>query len=71
LGSGFVLEFFSEGNTLEDNDAKNNDGFGFEDDTAGTGTEGTANTYTNNKCVANGSVKDDGSDPTGLCSPQN
>jgi len=67
LGTGFHLSTSSDGNTLEDNDAKNNDGFGFKDLSSGGGTEGTANTYTDNKCVANG---DGGSDPTGLCSPQ-
>jgi len=31
---------------------------------------GPANVYTDNKCVANGSDKDDGSEPDFLCSPQ-
>jgi len=61
LGDGFLLSPTSGGNTLEDNDAKNNDGFGFKD-------IGSAdNVYTDNKCVANGSG---GSDISGLCSPQ-
>jgi len=71
LANGFFIHFTSDGNTIEDNEAKNNDGFGFDDDSSGGGTENTANFYTDNKCVANGSDKDDGSDPDGLCSPQN
>jgi len=68
LLSGFLLTSGSDNNTLEDNKAKNNDDFGFEDDTTGaTGTGITDNTYADNKCVANGTA---GSDPTGLCSPQ-
>jgi len=67
LGNGFFLNSVSDGNTLEDNVAKNNDDFGFVDASSDSGTSGTANTYTDNKCVANG---DGGSDPTGLCSPQ-
>jgi len=65
LDIGFVLDSDSDGNTLEENVAKNNDGFGFEDEEIdGPGDD---NTYTDNKCVANGSG---GSVPTGLCSPQ-
>jgi len=60
-------DFNTDGNTLEDNKAKNNDGFGFKDLSRDSGTSETANTYTDNKCSANG---DAGSDPTGLCSPQ-
>jgi len=67
LGDGFLLNEKADGNTLEDNEAKNNGRFGFEDLSEDTGTEGTANTYTDNKCVANGLG---GSAPTGLCSPQ-
>jgi len=60
LGDGFLLGDKSDSNTLEDNVAKNNGGFGFEND-------GTGNVFTDNKCVANGVG---GSDPTGLCAPQ-
>jgi len=65
LGSGFFLFPNSDGNTLEDNEAKNNGDFGFDDgEIDGPGDD---NIYIDNKCVANGSG---GSDPTGLCSPQ-
>jgi len=61
LDNGFSLNANSEGNTIEDNDAKNNGGFGFEDG------GGAGNVYADNKCAANGLG---GSDPIGLCSPQ-
>lgn len=64
LQDGFFLDDDSDGNTLEDNEAKNNDEFGFEDE------DSAANDYTSddNKCVEN---KAGGSNPTDLCSPQN
>ena len=52
--------------SLEDNEAKNNDGFGFEDGEIDGPDDD--NTYNDNKCVANDLG---GSEPTGLCSPQN
>jgi len=71
LANGFFIGSTSDGNTIEDNEAKSNDILGFLDDSIDSGTSGTANFYTDNKCVANGSDKDDGSFPDNLCSPQN
>jgi len=57
-------------NTLEENLADDNAVLGFQDNTSDTGTAGTANDYTDNTCVDNGSFLDDGSTPDGLCTPQ-
>jgi parallel beta-helix repeat protein len=60
--SGFSVSATDSTFTRSCND--HNTGFGIDDDTAGHGTEGTANTYVNNNCVANGLGF---SDPPGLC----
>ena len=57
----------SSGNLLTNNFAKANSNYGFEDDTTGSGTAGTANVYLNDRCVSNFIA---GSSPTGLCKPQ-
>jgi parallel beta-helix repeat protein len=61
---GFSMFTGAEGNTLSENQAHRNGNVGFKDPTTGTGTSGTANTYTDNACTANAK---NGSDPTGLC----
>lgn len=61
-GNGIDGIFFgssTNGNQIRSNTASGNVNFDCEDDSAGTGTSGTANTWTNN----NG-VKDD---PNGIC----
>jgi parallel beta-helix repeat protein len=54
-------------NIFTRNKSQKNDDLGFRDDSLGTGTTGTGNIYTNNKCIANSAG---GSAPDGLCSPQ-
>ncbi|MGQ0796239.1 MAG: right-handed parallel beta-helix repeat-containing protein [Nitrosopumilaceae archaeon] len=51
-------------NNISENTANNNGGFGFVDDTTGSKTAGTANTYQNNTCLDN---IFGGSEPAGLC----
>ncbi len=70
-GDGFEATAATSDNTLDSNRSnKNGDAvgeFGFDDDSVGGGTLGTANTYTGNKCNSNFAG---GSDPSGLCTPQ-
>jgi parallel beta-helix repeat protein len=62
---GILLDVTSNNNILGINTANLNGEFGYRDDSSGSGTAGTANTYITNKCSGNGSG---GSSPTGLCS---
>lgn len=62
---GFVLSSDSIKNVLIRNSADNNQGYGFEDQTSGKGTAGTANRYNLDEC--SGNVLG-GSSPDGLCS---
>jgi parallel beta-helix repeat protein len=55
----------SSSNKLTGNTANGN--YGYYDDSVGSGTAGTANTYPLDECISNGNA---GSDPTGLCTPQ-
>jgi parallel beta-helix repeat protein len=62
---GGCTQVESFGNTFTENTANRNL-IGYQDESSGGGTSGTANTYTDNKCAFNG----EGSDPDGLCLPQ-
>jgi len=61
---GFLIGSIGSDNSFASNEASNNGGFGFNDDSTDSGTGGTANLYNNNICLSNGSG---GSDPVGLC----
>jgi parallel beta-helix repeat protein len=67
-GDGFAFfpngNALTNGNTLTNNKAVNNGAFGYFDSSTGSGTAGTADTYTRNVCEANTSG---GSSPAGLC----
>jgi parallel beta-helix repeat protein len=65
-GNGISLTR-SDNNTLVINTARTNSKFGYFDDSSGSGTAGTANTYITNECSDNVSG---GSSPSGLCSPR-
>jgi len=69
-GRGFDICGDCGSNTFTANTADLNSILGFLDTTAGTGTAGTDNTYTRNECSDNGTLQDHGSEPDGLCSPQ-
>ena len=58
------LSVSATGSTFSHNCIDNNTGFGYEDDTTGSGTAGTANTYVKNFCAGNDLG---GSNPPGLC----
>jgi len=64
LDDGFFVDTTSHDNLLKNNKSKQNVLDGFEDQSSGSGTSGTANTYKNNNCSNNGNL---GSDPAGLC----
>jgi parallel beta-helix repeat protein len=64
---GFELGSGSSNNNLSGNVANNNTRYGYYDATAGSGTGGTANSYSGDECSGNGVW---GSGPSGLCSPQ-
>lgn len=66
-GDDGILLASVNGSTMEKNRADENKLFGFRDTSTGSGTAGTANTYTMNRCPDNVSG---GSNPTGLCNPQ-
>ena len=67
--AGFYLEDYYSPNTLggntlgETNIADSNTNYGYLDNSVGSGTSGTANTYVSDECNGNGS----GSSPDGLC----
>jgi len=61
---GFYLGSGCSGNSLSHNVANSNQGYGYHDLSAGSGTAGTANTYTSNTASGN---KLGASSPTGLC----
>jgi parallel beta-helix repeat protein len=63
-GSGIFVDDTSNGNFVTKNRSMKNDTFGIEDESTGSGTAGTANSYTGNTCTGNGSGK---SDPADLC----
>ena len=63
-GPGFFVDGTSTGNFLTKNKSTKNFTFGMEDESAGGGTSGTANTYSGNTCPLNGAAK---SDPLRLC----
>ena len=65
-GNGFYL-YLSTGNKIGSNRADSNSGVGYEDTSTGSGTAGTASTYTLDECSSN---TIGGSYPTGLCAPQ-
>jgi len=60
-GQGIYLQTMNTGNTLVSNDARGNAGTDCRDDTTGTGTAGTANTWEKDK--------GDESIPAGICRP--
>ena len=61
---GFSVVGAATDNTLTGNKATSNStGFGFYDETTGSGTSGTANTYSANSCSSNATT----STPPGLC----
>jgi nitrous oxidase accessory protein NosD len=63
-GDGFRVSGAVLSHTFTRNVSEENGGFGFRDQTTGSGTAGTANTYDRNRCRNN----DDGpSTPAGLC----
>jgi parallel beta-helix repeat protein len=64
---GITCYFRSDDNILAMNTAHLNRGFGYFDESFGSGTAGTASIYLTNKCLDNVSG---GSNPTGLCSPR-
>ena len=66
LGHGALLSAASTQNKLDRNRSDNNRGFGFLDLSSGSGTAGTANTYTSNICGGN-NRGGGGSSPAGLC----
>jgi parallel beta-helix repeat protein len=62
---GFYVSFQSINNTFQNlNEAKSNSGYGFEDLSFGSGTAGTANSYSGSMCFGN---KLGSSNPGGLC----
>jgi parallel beta-helix repeat protein len=61
---GFHVLSTSTGNTFARNISSSNDGFGIKDESVGTGTSGTGNTYTRNNCTGNALGN---SMPDGLC----
>ena len=61
---GFHILSPSTNNTFSRNVSSYNDGFGIRDESTGTGTRGTGNTYDRNRCTGNGLGK---SSPAGLC----
>jgi hypothetical protein len=63
----FYLESASMGDTLTSNTADRNLAYGYLDQSTGSGTKGTANTYMGNVCKSN---RVGGSNPSGLGSPQ-
>jgi len=65
--NGFSLNTFSNSNTLTKNSANKNGFYGYRDDSTGSGTLGTANSYSSDTCSGNGFG---GSSPSGLGSPQ-
>ncbi len=65
--SGFNADMYSFDNEFNNNKSFRNEEFGYVDDSTGSGTGGTANTYVNNKCWKNVLG---GSNPSGLCGPQ-
>jgi parallel beta-helix repeat protein len=75
-GAGFLVSCDNAGvgctqaessdNIFTANTAINNAFEGYLDESTGSGTAGTANTYADNKCSGNG----EGSNPDGLCLPQ-
>lgn len=65
--SGFNADMYSFDNEFNNNKSFRNKEFGYVDDSTGSGTGGTANTYVNNKCWKNVLG---GSNPSGLCGPQ-
>lgn len=69
---GIELEGDAIDNVVTHNVTNDNGDLGIDDNSpAGGGTAGTSNTYDKNKCRNNGTTDDDGSDPDGLCRPQN
>ena len=66
-GDGFVLYNSSSSNTLTGNTANSNGYYGYYDGTTGSGTKGTANLYSGDKCSNNNAG---GSSPSGLGAPQ-
>jgi parallel beta-helix repeat protein len=67
--NGFSVASTSSGNTLSRNMAYSNGGYGFVDDSFGSGTAGTANTYRSNTCDGqNNSGSPQQSSPADLCS---
>jgi parallel beta-helix repeat protein len=65
-GGGVHVGSAAATNTISANRAQNNGSVGFDDDSIGTRTKGTANTYSKNTCVGNngGGAQ---STPAGLC----
>jgi parallel beta-helix repeat protein len=65
LENGFYMEFPGNShNVLSNNTASSNGEYDYYDDSSGSGTAGTANTYTSNSCNNNFAT---GSYPSGLC----
>jgi hypothetical protein len=62
--NGFQLLVDSHNNSLRGDRADDNALFGYEDESAGLRTSGTANNYRGNECSDNGFG---GSNPNGLC----
>jgi parallel beta-helix repeat protein len=52
-GYGFYVSTGSSGNTISGNAANSNQRYGYYDQTSGSGTAGTANTYTEDTCSGN------------------
>ena len=65
--SGFDVDSFSSANVLTLNTANSNTMYGYRDFSTGSGTAGTANSYSLDECTVN---LVGGSTPTGLCTPQ-
>ncbi len=61
IGIGLGANDGAAGNAFTNNTSSGNTGWQIEDQTAGGGTSGTANTWTANTCIGGGS------DPSGLC----
>ena len=65
--SGFDVDSFSSANVFVLNTANSNTMYGYRDFSTGSGTAGTANSYSLDECAVN---LVGGSTPTGLCTPQ-
>ena len=61
---GFHLDMTTSSNSIIGNQANFNPAYGYEDNSLGSRTSGTANTYSGDRCTGNGLF---GSLPSGLC----